>query len=208
MAQKFKNRYRIKSHRLSSWDYSRNGYYFITLVVQHRNLILGNIENGEMRLSQFGEIVKLELLNSLEIRDELNIDEFIIMPNHLHAIVVIEHNDNTQTVTVETHGRASLQTQHNDTSQQRPQQQTPSFIRKPRSLSSFIAGFKSRINSKIDDLIDTNQLDIPKYNKKNHFFQPNYYDHIIRNEKEYLRIKEYIINNPCNWGNDSLIKKR
>jgi REP element-mobilizing transposase RayT len=77
--------------------------------------------------------------------------------------------------------------------------------RLPRSISSFIAGFKSSVNSKIDDYIDEKQLKIPKYNRKNHFFQVNYYDHIVRNHIEYQRIKNYIIKNPSNWNRDTLI---
>ena len=75
-------------------------------------------------------------------------------------------------------------------------------IRLPKSISSFIAGFKSSVNSKIDDYIDQQQLEIPKYNRNNHFFQPNYHDHIIRNEMEYHNISNYIKNNPNNWNND------
>ncbi|HCT69761.1 MAG TPA: hypothetical protein DF409_00460 [Bacteroidales bacterium] len=67
-----------------------------------------------------------------------------------------------------------------------------------------MAGFKSAVNSKIDDYIDQQNLNIPKYNRNNHFFQPNYYDHIIRNDQSYQTISEYIINNPANWKNDKL----
>jgi hypothetical protein len=77
-------------------------------------------------------------------------------------------------------------------------------LRLPKSISSFIAGFKSSVNSKIDDYIDIQQLKIPKYNRNNHFFQPNYHDHIIRNEMEYINISNYIINNPINWNHDIL----
>jgi hypothetical protein len=75
-------------------------------------------------------------------------------------------------------------------------------VRLPKSISSFIAGFKSSVNTKIDDYIDEHQLNIPKYNRNNHFFQPNYHDHIIRNEMEYQNISNYIKNNPFNWKND------
>ncbi|MFW6019600.1 MAG: hypothetical protein ACOCPM_03380, partial [Bacteroidales bacterium] len=83
--------------------------------------------------------------------------------------------------------------------QQSPQQK---FTRKPKSISSFIGGFKSAVNSKIDDYIDENNLDVPKYNRNNHFFQSNYHDHIIRNNAEYQHIKKYIINNPSKWKDD------
>ncbi len=74
--------------------------------------------------------------------------------------------------------------------------------RLPKSISSFIAGFKSAVNTKIDNFIDLHQLHNPKYNRNNHFFQPNYHDHIIRNESEFLRIKNYIQKNPLNWNTD------
>jgi REP element-mobilizing transposase RayT len=105
------------------------------------------------------------------------------MPNHLHTIVEIYH---------ETIESKSLILKQN-----KP-------IRLPKSISSFIAGFKSAVNTKIDDFIDENQLAIKKYNRNNHFFQPNYHDHIIRNQIEYQTISNYIINNPKNWNNDNL----
>ncbi|MGQ1948451.1 hypothetical protein ACT3CD_15255 [Geofilum sp. OHC36d9] len=76
------------------------------------------------------------------------------------------------------------------------------FIQNPKCISSFIAGFKSAINSKIDDYIDEKQLNIPKYHRNNHFWQPNYFDHIIRNDQELERIRHYIVRNPQNWQAD------
>ena len=95
---------------------------------------------------------------------------------------------------VEMHGRASRQSPK------------PSFIRQPKSISSFIGGFKSAANSKIDDYIDKHNLNIPKYNRNNHFFQPNYHDHIIRDEQSYENISNYIINNVVNWEKDELFQ--
>jgi len=77
-------------------------------------------------------------------------------------------------------------------------------VRQPKSISSFMAGFKAAVNSKIDDFIDDNNLDIPKYNRNNRFFQRNYHDRVIRNPTEYRRIKYYIRNNPKNWKGDDL----
>lgn len=79
-------------------------------------------------------------------------------------------------------------------------------IRLPKSISSFMAGFKSAVNTQIDNYIDEHKLDMRKFNRNNHFFQPNYHDHIIRNNSEFQRIKYYIINNPGNWNNDRLKK--
>ena len=187
---------------MPNWDYSGNGIYFLTIVTQNRVCNLGNINNKKMILSDYGKIVENEFLKSFEIRNELFLDEYIIMPNHLHTIVVLDkpeididlHDSGLHGLPVETHGRASLQSIEQSESQK--------LIRLPKSISSFMAGFKSSINSKIDNYIDNNQLNIPKYNRNNHFFQPNYHDHIIRNNNEYNRIKNYIINNPENWKDD------
>ena len=216
---KFRNKYRIQSHRMPNWDYAGSGYYFITIVTQNRECNLGNIVNTSMILSDFGKIVENEWYKSFEIRSELFLDEFILMPNHLHAIIILEKIKNKKTTNmnglhgthgtgthgthvVETHGRASLQSPEQSPEPSIKQSIEPIFIRKPKSISSFIAGFKSAIYSKIDDYIDENNLNIPKYNRNNHFFQPNYHDHIIRNNAEYERIKKYIINNPLNWDKD------
>jgi REP element-mobilizing transposase RayT len=126
------------------------------------------------------------------------------MPNHLHAIVVIKNDDShdSHDSHVETHGRASLHASQPNAPQ--PNASRPVQLqRKPKSLSSFIAGYKSATINKIDDWIDLH-IDISqkKYNCKNKFWQSNYHDHIIRNDNEYRRIKEYIMNNPHNWSDD------
>jgi putative transposase len=78
--------------------------------------------------------------------------------------------------------------------------------RKPKSISSFIAGYKSAVVCHIDNFIDDNKLNINKFNRKNPLWQSNYYDHIIRNEISYHNIKNYIKKNPINWDNDKIKK--
>lgn len=177
VSQKFKNRYRSASHRKPGWDYSSDGFYYITLVTQNRVCNLGEIVMDNVpsiQLSDFGKIVDVEWHKSFEIRNELFLDEYIIMPNHLHAIVVINNNekmvevdnDNVQFVdnrVVDTIGRSYLQTQT-------PSPPPSQFFRLPKSISSFLAGFKSAVNTKIDDYIDANNLNIPKYNRNNGYF--------------------------------------
>jgi REP element-mobilizing transposase RayT len=207
------------------WDYASNGIYFITLVTQHRECALGHIDDKKMILSDFGKIVDAEWHKSFQIREELFLNEYVIMPNHLHAIVVLKKNNEIDGThvnidpigeigaideIVETHGRASLLHDNNHNNcDNRIESAIPTIqrnmpVRKPKSLSSFVAGFKSAINSKIDDYIDCFHLNKPKYNKNNPFFQPNYHDHIIRNAREYEKIKNYILNNPINWKQDTL----
>lgn len=214
MGEKFQNRYRIESNRMPGWNYAGEGSYFITLVTQHRDCCLGDIvkQDGwkKMVLSDFGEIVRSEWEQSFPLRDELFLDEYIIMPNHLHAIIILKK---TGDYPVQTHGRASVRanatnrangTNHaNGTKRANgPNRPNQPFTRKSKSISSFVGGFKSAVNSKIDDYIDDHHWDIPKYNRNNHFFQANYHDHIIRNQNEYYSIKNYIINNPAKWDDD------
>jgi REP element-mobilizing transposase RayT len=101
---RFQNKYRIESSRLRGWDYSSPGTYFITVCTFKRIHLFGEITQNKMELNRFGEIVALEWEKSVEIRQELITDEFIIMPNHFHGIVQL-----IDLPPVETPGRASLQ---------------------------------------------------------------------------------------------------
>ena len=211
MTEKFKNKYRIPSNRLRGWDYAGSGHYYITIVTAGRNKIFGDIINGEMVLNDLGQIVYDEFFKSFEIREELFLGEFVLMPNHLHAIVILDKSKCTDNVEthggivethgdivethghVETHGRASLHTPA-----------PPQFQRQPKSISSFVAGFKSSTIKQIDDWIDANNSTIAKFNKNNPMWQSNYHDHIIRNETEFRHISDYIIRNPTEWKEDSL----
>jgi len=115
---------------------------------------------------------------SFEIRSELFCDTFIIMPDHLHAILRI---DNPRRIIVRTHGRASVQLLN---------QNSGIAYRPPKSISSFVAGFKSSATKQINELRNTPKLPV---------WQPRFHDHIIRNNGEYQRIKYYIESNPENW---------
>lgn len=219
---KFKNKYRIESNRLKGWNYANNGLYFITIVTQNRECNLGHIENNEMIKSKFGEIVNDEWYKSFEMRNELFLHEYILMPNHLHAIMeLINIGDGLRTDAGTDIGTDTGMGMDTTTDigmatvigrDERPfvstTPSTPSMPqRQPKSISSFIAGFKSSVNSKIDDYIDAHNLNLPKYNRNNHFFQPNYHDHIIRDNTSYQNIKNYIIENPLKWQADTFHPK-
>ncbi|MGR3218205.1 MAG: transposase [Candidatus Anammoxibacter sp.] len=189
---KYKNKYRIESHRMPGWDYSSSGAYFITICVQNRVHLFGEIGNAKIILNEFGEIAFNEWEKSSEIRSEIALDEFVVMPNHLHGIVII-NNDNEKNIglggsgdsgdsdIVETHGRASLR-------------------RRPKSISSFAAGYKSSVTTLANKIIVEKNGQL--YNRKNKLWQANFHDRIIRNESEFHKIKQYIINNPINWETD------
>lgn len=208
--KKYKNKYRSESNRLANWDYSAKGLYFITIVTQKMECNLGHIENEKMILSDFGKIVDQEWHKSFEIRTALILHAFIIMPNHLHAIIEIAKNSpppNANKNEIENENPAPQHSRVAEIPNPSPipnsspkKHPIPHLIRLPKSISSFIAGFKSAVNSKIDDYIDLHQLSIPKYNRDNHFFQSNYHDRIIWDINSYHRIKKYIQNNPAMWG--------
>jgi len=177
--KKFKNKYRIESARAEWWDYSGNGAYFLTINTAYRAHLFGRVQNKEMYLSEAGIIVQKEWDKSFEIRKELFCDAFVIMPDHLHCIVWIGKPVDSA---VETHGRASpLQNQQNHGAAYRP----------PKSISSFIAGFKSSATKKINEYRKTPGLPV---------WQTRFHDHIIRDIDEYYRIKQYILDNPENWN--------
>lgn len=105
MPEKFKDKYRIPSNRLRGWDYASSGHYYITIVTADRKRWFGEIVNGEMVLNDWGRIVYDEFFKSFEMRAELFLGAFVLMPDHLHAIVIL---DKTKCVDVRTHDRASL----------------------------------------------------------------------------------------------------
>ena len=81
-----------RSIRLPNYDYSRSGIYFVTICTHQKQCLFGEIDRGKMFLNQIGNIVREEWLKSAQIRKEIELDEWVIMPNHLHGIVLI-HND-------------------------------------------------------------------------------------------------------------------
>lgn len=87
----FKNKFRIPSSRLKNWDYSSTGWYFVTVCIKDRRCILGEIKDKKIILSKYGKIVKTEWLKTKQIRKNIDLDEYIIMPNHLHGIIIIKY---------------------------------------------------------------------------------------------------------------------
>ena len=83
-------------------------------------------------------------------------------------------------------------------------QQPQPFQRRPKSISSFIAGYKSAVLNKIDDLIDERQIPMQKFNRRNPLWQANYYDHVIRDGRSYEHIAEYIRKNPEEWNDGEM----
>ena len=170
-----------RSIRLQGYDYSQSGAYFLTICTHRKEHLFGKIVHGEMCLNEFGTIVEEEWIDSERIREEISIGEYVIMPNHFHAIAII--NDET------------MNDQPPNNVQQPPivsSDNTPTCPA-PRSISSLMAGFKSSVTKRINQL--RNLPGVPVW-------QRSFHDHIIRDEEDYNRICDYIENNPLKWLED------
>jgi len=164
-----------KRQRLCGYDYSTPGGYFVTVCTHDRECIFGAVENGNVKMNQYGEIV-LECWYDLPNHYlHCRLDECIVMPNHFHGIIMIDcmRIDNVG------NGFKPFPTNKTDTLKQ-------------HGLSEIIRGFKTFSSRRINET----KPDTPFR------WQKSYYDHIIRNEEKLNRIREYIMNNPQNWDAD------
>jgi len=186
MAERFKNKYRIPSIRLPHWDYGWNGAYFITICTKNRACYFGALENGEMILSGIGRIALnfwKEIPNHFSF---VVLDEFVIMPNHIHGIIIIDKRDNGKT----NESTVLVETRHCLVSTTTPVQNR---FRNPGSnnISSIVGSYKSVVSKNAHRI------------NKIFAWQPRFYDRIIRGEREFRRIRQYIRSNPQKWEYDS-----
>jgi putative transposase len=166
-----------RSLRLKGFDYSQAGAYFVTLVTFQRESLFGDVLEGRFVSNQAGLLVEQEWTRTTEIRPGVQLDAFVVMPNHFHAILILQEGPN-----VGAHSCAPL----------RPAI-TPRLFRPARSLGSLIAGFKSSVTKRVNEL--RNSPGVPVW-------QRNYYEHVVRDEEELRRIREYIALSPENWHQD------
>jgi len=174
---------RRKSPRLTGFDYSQPGAYFITIRTNHEDKLFGRLWNEEMDLNEFGKIVCDEWLKSAEIRQEIILDEFVILPNHFHAIVwIIDRSVNDLSVGANGHSPLRF-APYMDRSKPKP---NPTQMQ-PKSISSLVTGFKSATTTKINNARNLHNVSI---------WQRGFYDRIIRDQIELNGFRQYIKNNP------------
>jgi putative transposase len=176
-----------RSIRLKGFDYSQNGEYFITICTYDREPLFGDVVDGEMILNEYGKMAEMFWKEIPLHFPDVELDEFVIMPNHVHGIVVI--NRASGFVGVPNIG-VSLGVQNFEPLQEIPQQ---NLFQKtiPRSIGSIIRGYKTGVTKWFRNNTEIYSV-----------WQRNYYERIIRTDAELNNIREYIINNPSNWGND------
>ena len=189
MTELFQNKYKIESTRLKDWDYSSDGVYYVTICTKNRECVLSKIIDARIQLSSIGEIVKKYWMEIPKYFENILLDEFIIMPNHVHGIIIIDNErcrDAINRVSTKTinEQRGGITKNHN-----------PMLS---KSLSTIIRWYKGR-----------SSYEINKTQNEIYFaWQPRFYESIIRNEKQLNIIREYITNNPINWELDKNNHKR
>lgn len=198
----FKNKYRVESVRLKGWDYSSPAAYFITVVTKNRECYFGDIKDGRMHLTKSGEISKHCFKQIPNHFPFVSLDDFVIMPNHVHGILFIKKRNRNRSVVETLHGVDTLDSVETLHATSLPMKgKTPGLKRvstkknntmssiapEKGSLSTIIRSFKSAVTR-------TSRLFNPDFE-----WQSRYHDHIIRDEKTLNKIRQYIIQNPLNW---------
>lgn len=208
---RFANRYRIPSVRMRGWDYTSTGQYFVTICTFEKMPWLGNIRGGRVRLSDIGTTVNACWHAIPRHHPHVALDAFVVMPDHIHGIVVIGKrdaiHDTLNNESVETRHVASLPTASPSTSPTASPSASPSasptaspttFPRTFRpnvfgplrsgSLQSIIHSFKAAVTRQCRQM-----------GKMEFHWQPRYHDHCIRTPRELSAIRRYIRRNPAAW---------
>lgn len=141
--------FKRKNPRLNNYDYTLGGYYFITICTKDKMHYFGEIIKDKMKLNDIGKLAESSIQKIAKIYNTIKIDKFVVMPNHIHIILIIEKETGL-------------------------------------SISRVIKQYKEYITKQIKEPI----------------WQKSYYDHIIRNEKDYYRIWKYIDENILKWSLD------
>lgn len=204
-SEKINNR---RSIRIKDYDYSQEGAYFVTICTQNGLLLFGEIVDDKIKLNNAGNMINHWWQELPQKFTNIELDEYIIMPNHMHGIIIINNrdmitqNENSDSVGTDDNsgsvGATLVVAQNTSRGDKigykragtRPAPTIGDIIGAFKSLSTneYIRGVKSGIYTIFDRSV----------------WQRNYYEHVIRNEKDLYRIQSYISNNPINWKSDEL----
>ena len=189
-------RHHRRSIRLKGYDYSQPGAYFVTIGTQDRACLFGDVVDGEMRLNDAGRLVVAEWERIPERFPHIALDAFIVMPNHIHGILVI-----TQHV-----GAGLVPAQDGATTRVAPTNAQNGVgvttfgatTRVAPTVGDVVGAFKSRVTVEYIRRVKTSGW--PPF--RGRLWQRNYYERIIRDEESLNRIREYIASNPLRWHLD------
>ena len=158
-----------KSPRMQGYDYTQSGAYFITICTHQRQHIFGNIDNGVMTLSDAGKIARVRWLALPQHHSDIALDAFVVMPNHVHGIVIMQSEPSSSPMT------------NHLTS---------------KSLGTIIGSYKSSVTRHIRKTLTKFEHEV--------IWQGRYHNQIIRNQRDYEPIVQYVATNPARWQEDSL----
>jgi len=178
MNQARREEYRRQSTRLQEWNYSWPGWYYVTTVIKLREQILGSVVNSAMYLSPYGHIAEETWQRIPRRYRNTELDLYVVMPNHVHGIIII--NDH------------SVGAIHESPLQEEKDYQD--FMQRRKMTLSRIMGWFKMNTAK--------QINLLRGGVGFFVWQRGYYDHIIRNEADLLRIRTYIASNPLQWTID------
>ncbi len=215
-----------KSIRLKGYDYSQAGLYFITICVKNRKCLFGKIINTQMILNDAGEMIKKQWEALPERFKNIRLDEYILMPNHFHAILeIVDTNEinnvgatlvvaQNDVVTQNNDSNQNNDVQNNDNITQNDDENVISSIGQPQGIAPTANPQQIALAGKtVGDMVGAFQSittveyirGVKKYNWQRFtgkLWQRNYWEHIIRNDNSYQNISEYIFNNPSKWDDD------
>ena len=162
-----------RSIRLRGYDYAQPGAYFVTICTQGRECLFGDIVNGEMGLTAYGRVVRESWYYLPNHYGYVELDEFVIMPNHVHVIITITGDTGVAV-------GAGLKP-------------APTMSAKPHGLPEIVRGFKTFSSRRINQM---------RAKPGQPVWQRNYHEHVIRGERDLDHIRQYIRDNPTQWAED------
>ena len=173
-------RHHRRTLRLKEFDYTQAGYYFVTIVVKERECLLGEIVGEEMKLNDMGRIVAVSWEWLRDQYSYVELDEYIVMPNHVHGIIVIRDT-----------GNGAIASHRRGDSRIAPTA-TP-LVQKRKSLGRLVGAVKT---------VSAKKVNLGRGTPGQPLWQRNYYEHVIRNEASLSQIRQYIRDNPAKWELD------
>ena len=171
-----------RSLRLREYDYRATGAYFVTVCTKDRVSLFGEIDHGNMVRNEFGDIVVVCWSDLPHHFPSIQLDCFIVMPNHIHGLIEI----------TDERAKIDVGAQHAAPVRSAPLHYSPRNVQ-PKSLAAIMRSFKSA---------SARRINISSGTPGAALWQRNYYEHVVRDDAELERIREYIVNNPARWAED------
>ena len=180
-----------RSVRLSGYDYATTGAYFVTICTWRRQCLFGNVCEGEVRLNELGLIGRDEWSRTGLLRHNVETETCVVMPNHLHGIIAITSH---RRGVLHTPQSSAVARTHLDLASGTPTNAPQESLRSPsETIGAIVRGFKSACSRRINQVRVTPNQPV---------WQRNYHEHVIRNEKDLQRLRQYILDNPSRWIDD------